>query len=574
VHSRSIRSRSTLLVLVFTIGLFAAPEASAASRTWSGATDGIWSKTTNWVGGVVPVAGDSLIFPSGGANKTMTNDLGNGFSVLGVLVDGSYAFTGHSITLGSGGIGCSSAGTVNVGINIILAATVTIEVENPCGMQVAGAISGAFNITKTGDGLVQLHGANSFTGTMTINDGYIGAYSSGALGAGDGTALTGTTVNTNGTLQVGSDIANEAITVYGQGNNNNGVLQAADGTFTLGGPLTFGDQNVRMLVIDGRELIFNGVVGGSGRFGIGGSGTFTLGNTGNSFTGPTDFGGSALLKLGASNVIPDATQLVFTTGSGRFDLNGFDETIAGISGSVNVLVRAASTLTINQATDASFSGRFYDTGIVVKAGPGRLTLPFEHFITGTMSSFAGELIINGNMPGSATVAPGGVIGGTGTIGQGLFGTGGTVAPGTSPGILNTAGLSLSGASTLAVELNGATPGTGYDQLAVTGAVSVGGTLSINLGYAPTVGDTFRIIDNDGGDAVIGTFSGLAEGALIVVGSTPMIISYVGGTGNDVVLTAGTAVPSMTAWAMVLLMLGVVMVAMRRLRMRGASPAVY
>ena len=51
-----------------------------------------------------------------------------------------------------------------------------------------------------------------------------------------------------------------------------------------------------------------------------------------------------------------------------------------------------------------------------------------------------------------------------------------------------------------------------------------------------------IINNDGADPVAGTFSGLAQGATIVVNSTPLVISYTGGTGNDVVLTSGAPLP--------------------------------
>lgn len=565
------RVRWTSFALAATVSLAAAPLAHAATRTWAGTTDGAWSKGSNWVGGAVPVAGDTLVFPSGGTTKAMTNDLANGFQVAGMSFDGGYSLTGNSITLGSGGLACAGSGTNSAGIAIALGADVTITVPNTCVIQLTGIVSGAFDITKTGTGLVRLSGANTYSKRTIINGGYVNASAPSALGAGDGTAATETIVNVGGTLQIAANLGNEAITIYGQGDNNNGVLQADDGAYSLGGPVTLGDANVRMIVIAGRELIFNGVLGGSGRFGITGGGVFTLANTGNSFTGPTDFGGSATVKLGASNVIPDSTTMIFTSGSGIFDLNNFSETIAGISGSVNVRTRTLSVLTLNQATDASFSGRFYDSGIVVKTGVGKLTLPFPHFITGTVSTFGGTLIVDSDLPSSATVAPGGVLGGSGTISQGLIATGGVVAPGSSPGILSTGGLSLSGLSTLSVELNGLTPGTGYDQVVVAGTVSLGGsTLAATLGFTPALGNVFTIINNDGSDAVAGTFAGLPEGASVIVNTTPMVVSYIGGTGNDVVLTAGTAVPGMTPWALILLVFGLAAVTLWRLRMNGPA----
>ncbi|MDY3554378.1 Calx-beta domain-containing protein [Gemmata sp. JC717] len=47
-----------------------------------------------------------------------------------------------------------------------------------------------------------------------------------------------------------------------------------------------------------------------------------------------------------------------------------------------------------------------------------------------------------------------------------------------------------------------------------------------------------LIANDGADAVVGTFAGLPEGASFTAGGVTFTISYVGGTGNDVVVTVG------------------------------------
>jgi len=76
----------------------------------------------------------------------------------------------------------------------------------------------------------------------------------------------------------------------------------------------------------------------------------------------------------------------------------------------------------------------------------------------------------------------------------------------------------------------------FDQLAVTGKVTLGGELKVNLGYAPVVGHKFVIIDNDLTDAVTTTFSALPEGGTFSVAGTFFSISYKGGTGNDVELT--------------------------------------
>ncbi len=118
--------------------------------------------------------------------------------------------------------------------------------------------------------------------------------------------------------------------------------------------------------------------------------------------------------------------------------------------------------------------------------------------------------------------------------------GAVISPGFSPGIINSGNLSLSPASTVSIELNGTTPGSGHDQLNVTGTVALGGAvLAVTTSYSAVIGNSFVIVNNDGADAVSGTFNGLSEGATFIVGGTTFQISYIGGTGNDVVLTVIT-----------------------------------
>ena len=133
---------------------------------------------------------------------------------------------------------------------------------------------------------------------------------------------------------------------------------------------------------------------------------------------------------------------------------------------------------------------------------------------------------------------GGTLNGTGTVsGPTTVLNGGHVAPGLSPGVLNSDSVTFNAGSSLDVELNGTTVGSQYDQLNVTGSVTLNNpTLNLNFGFMPVFGTSFTIINNDGGDAVTGTFNGLPEGAVFVAGSVPVKISYVGGSSNDVVLT--------------------------------------
>ena len=56
-----------------------------------------------------------------------------------------------------------------------------------------------------------------------------------------------------------------------------------------------------------------------------------------------------------------------------------------------------------------------------------------------------------------------------------------------------------------------------------------------------------IIDNDGADAVSGTFAGLAQGTRVNLGGLNLSITYTGGDGNDVVLEAPVGAPLFTTY---------------------------
>ena len=75
---------------------------------------------------------------------------------------------------------------------------------------------------------------------------------------------------------------------------------------------------------------------------------------------------------------------------------------------------------------------------------------------------------------------------------------------TGPGILRAASVAFSAGSTLRIELNGATAGTGYDRLLVDNTATIGGaTLALQTGFTPAAGAQFMILTN-----ASGTFAGL------------------------------------------------------------------
>jgi hypothetical protein len=173
------------------------------------------------------------------------------------------------------------------------------------------------------------------------------------------------------------------------------------------------------------------------------------------------------------------------------------------------------------------------------AAPGTVvTVSDDQSSTGQFVSTNETLIVDGKV-GATVVNTGGVLKGTGAIvGDLTVNTGGIVAPGHSPGCLTMNNLSLAG--TYQAEIGGTDPCSGYDQLKVTGTVNLtNSTLESTLYnyFVPKVGQSYTIIDNDGtADAVTSTFNGIAEGGEYTNQGVTYTVTYVGGDGNDVVIT--------------------------------------
>ncbi|MEO8539798.1 MAG: hypothetical protein ABI577_08675 [bacterium] len=137
-------------------------------------------------------------------------------------------------------------------------------------------------------------------------------------------------------------------------------------------------------------------------------------------------------------------------------------------------------------------------------------------------------------------------------------TGGTFAPGSASatGRFTLTGSFLIESANLAILVNGTTAGTGHSAVQTGGPVTIGASTELQfllaVGYTPTIGSQYRIIDNTGNQPVSGTFAGLPEGARFQAGGRPFSITYKGGSGNDVVVTALT--PDLRPFKRIVMML--------------------
>ena len=184
-------------------------------------------------------------------------------------------------------------------------------------------------------------------------------------------------------------------------------IQSDADTLTLTGTVT-GNYELNQWVLQGAgNILVSGQITGSSALVSGsvGAGTRTLINPANNFTANISINGGTL-KLGASEVIPDGVGKgnVSVAGVGTLDLNGFSETINGLSGTGSVDNKATSTtstLTIGGNNQGgTFNGVIQNSGgklALTKMGSGTLTL------TGT-NTYSGNTTVNGGTLAFAVVS--------------------------------------------------------------------------------------------------------------------------------------------------------------------------
>jgi hypothetical protein len=191
-------------------------------------------------------------------------------------------------------------------------------------------------------------------------------------------------------------------------------------------------------------------------------------------------------------------------------------------------------------------GSFNGSGTVKKEGGGEL-----HYVGTTMNAFVGSVVVDngilradGSFTDGSFAVNGGLLTGTGTVST-ITMTGGTLLPGASPGVLHVeGGVTMNTGAVLQVELNGPIPGSGYDQLQVSGTTALNGaTLNLQPGYNATAGTAFLLLVNQGNPPIIGTFAGLPEGATFTAGGQYFSISYKAGHASNEVLVTRVNLPA-------------------------------
>lgn len=461
-----------------------------------------------------------------------------------------------------------------------------------------GNATNVLAVTKDEAGVWTISGNNSHSGTTTVAAGTLVIGHPNALGNGGstfGNATGFTTITSGATLDLnGQQNINEVLTIRGTGvgsvggliNNSATTASVAAGvvssiSVTAGGvhsavpnvTLTGNATATATLGLSAASFTISGgttvystapTVTISGGGGTGATATavltsgvvsgITISNTGTGYTSaPT-------IAFSGGNVTVAGTNPTGTGNATNFVVAGIQVTNPGsgytsaptvsfssgtgttATASLSAVSMAANT-TIGGSGDTIINpGITGGTNTLTKIGSGTLALNGTSSYTGATTVSGGTLLLNGSLTSAITVNGTGVLIHPGSVTGNVTITGGGLdAPDATPSFRSITGNytvnATSGGGTLRVRLNGSTVGAQYDQLIVSGSVTLGGALDVVCGPALAPGSTFRILDKAGATTTATTFTGKAENSTFVSAEGYTFrINYNAGTGNDIVLT--------------------------------------
>ncbi|EDR9809464.1 autotransporter outer membrane beta-barrel domain-containing protein [Salmonella enterica] len=292
------------------------------------------------------------------------------------------------------------------------------------------AISGSGQVVKSGDDVLTLSGANSYSGGTLISDGTLVATNVEALGSGDVTDNAVLELNTGGDFdnaisgsgQVEKS-GDDVLTLSGANSYSGGTL-ISDGTLVATNVEALGSGDVTNNAV--LELntggTFDNAISGSGQVVKSGDETLTLSGS-NTYTGGTTINDGTLIAsnveaLGSGDVTNDAVLELNTggdfdnaiSGSGQVEKSGDDVlTLSGANSysggtlisdgtlvATNVEALGSGDVTDNAVLELNTGGTFDNaisgSGQVVKSGDETLTLSGSNTYTGGTTINDGTLI--------------------------------------------------------------------------------------------------------------------------------------------------------------------------------------
>ena len=471
--------------------------------------DNVRESLTADLTGIVGATVNSLILHNNNTAASTVNVTGSGAGQTLAVTSGALLFTlntaatassAHSMILGGFDSGITVGGTNEYVIHVVNPSSATTTATLTA--TIASPLTSNANITKSGRGTLILNQTNTAGGganKTTLNEGVLEIADLDNIGGG-----TGGLTFAGGTLRLGSGFSDD--------------LSTRTVSFLQGGAT---------LDMNGNSLVLANSIGGGGAGGFTktGTGDLTL-NAAASYVGSTSFT-NGTLTLGVNNALPSGTALTLNSGTtaATLDLNGFNQTLSGLTNTTNssslttqVVIDSGNTLTVNGPVLIGANAASSTTLFTVTGGGSFV----QNQAGGTFQIGGATGSTNTNL---ATVDFSGLanftvdLGNTGVFRVGDNNTNSSGSPVTSP-VLTLAGTS-----------NTITAGF----LGIGDATGQGGTATLKLGGGTNVinADTIYI-----GSAINGRSSGAlvfdgAGGSLTLRGSS-------GGTSRaDVAMTTST-----------------------------------
>ncbi|HPJ57906.1 MAG TPA: autotransporter-associated beta strand repeat-containing protein, partial [Kiritimatiellia bacterium] len=313
------------------------------SAEWdSGGSGRFWTTAENWVGDEVPRTNATVSFYA--SNEAHTNVYLNGNQVAkGIRFTDNASISvniaSNSLTIHGGGIGVASGATGAHGISsgLVLGEDQVWTNDAAVDFEIAGAVAGSRNVTKTGSGRIVLSAHDSTsTGEMTVQEGALQIRGTNALG----TTAGGTTVADGAALEIhggGSAVrfAAEPLTLSGTGLTNGGSLRFLQNNVDFRGPITLAADariqaaadspaasgsieigaNTLYAGVDGTELALGGNLSGTrtdgdGAFVKDGPSRLVLSGNNTNLTGVFRFEAGEI-RIGTANAMGQTGTLVF-----------------------------------------------------------------------------------------------------------------------------------------------------------------------------------------------------------------------------------------------------------------------
>lgn len=246
----------------------------------------------------------------------------------------------------------------------------------------------ALGLTKTGDNMLQLTAANSYTGSTMVNGGTLKITHELGLG----TAAGGTAVGSGATLQLqgGLTVVGEALSLAGEGVSNAGTLRSISGnnvwtgnisantssivritsetagqTLTLAGDITTTGTNSNGLVLQGNgNITVTGNIVGNGSLTKSSMGTGLLLLTGANTYGGSTLISNAVLQVGQAGVGSIANTSSVLVNGGTLSGTGT------VGGPVNLSSGANAFLSPGDSGGVDAGQLILSKGLVLASGGG------------------------------------------------------------------------------------------------------------------------------------------------------------------------------------------------------------